>query len=109
MGPRAARYRVASLTRAAMLYRRALNLKRGEVPAEGTKETPLCMDTFRCVSDDVLGWPDLDAIIHEQVDVRLRARVGYRGPRLERVTRQSRRHQWRWPRRRCAQWSFLEA
>lgn len=49
MGPRAARYRAASLTRAAMLYRRAL--KRGEVSAEGTKETPLCMDTFRCVSE----------------------------------------------------------
>jgi carnitine O-acetyltransferase len=48
MGPRAARYRAASLTRAAMFYRRAI--KRGEVPAEGTKDTPLCMDTYRCVS-----------------------------------------------------------
>ena len=47
LGPRAARYRAASLTRAAMLYRRAL--KRGEVPAEGTKDTPFCMDTYRFV------------------------------------------------------------
>ena len=48
MGPRATRYRAASLTRAAMLYRRAL--RRGEVPAEGTKDAPLCMDTYRCIS-----------------------------------------------------------
>ena len=47
LGPHAARYRAASLTRAAMLYRRAL--KRGEVPAEGTKDTPFCMDTYRFV------------------------------------------------------------
>jgi len=47
MGPRATRYRAASLARAAMLYRRAL--KRGEVPAEGTNDAPLCMDTYRCV------------------------------------------------------------
>lgn len=51
-GPRAARNRAASLTRAAMLYRHAL--KRGEVPAEGTKDTPLCMDTYRCVSQPVM-------------------------------------------------------
>ena len=38
MGPRAARYRAASIARAAMLYRRAH--KRGEISAEGTKETP---------------------------------------------------------------------
>lgn len=48
MGPRATRYRAASLARAAMLYRRSL--KRGEVPAEGTKDAPLCMETYRCVS-----------------------------------------------------------
>ncbi|KAI0251797.1 carnitine acetyl transferase [Lactifluus subvellereus] len=48
-GPRAARNRAASLTRAAMLYRRAL--KRGEVPAEGTKDTPFCMDTYRWMFD----------------------------------------------------------
>jgi len=47
MGPRATRYRAASLTRAAMLYRRAL--MRGELPAEGTKDAPYCMDTYRCV------------------------------------------------------------
>ena len=47
-GPRAARYRAASLTRAAILYRRSL--KRGEVSAEGTKDTPFCMDTYRSVS-----------------------------------------------------------
>ncbi len=41
IGPRAARHRTASLTRAAMLYRRAL--KRGEVPAEGTKDDPLLL------------------------------------------------------------------
>lgn len=45
MGPHAARFRAASLTRAAMLYRRAL--KRGEIPVEGNKETPFCMDTYR--------------------------------------------------------------
>ncbi|KAH9004490.1 acyltransferase ChoActase/COT/CPT [Lactarius hatsudake] len=49
LGPSAARYRAASLTRAAMLYRRAL--KRGEVPAEGTKDTPFCMDTYRWMFD----------------------------------------------------------
>ncbi|KAF8493204.1 acyltransferase ChoActase/COT/CPT [Russula emetica] len=49
MGPRATRYRAASLTRAAMLYRRAL--KRGEVPAEGAKDAPLCMDTYRWMFD----------------------------------------------------------
>lgn len=47
LGPRAARYRAASLTRAAMLYRHAL--KRGELPAEGTKDSPFCMDTYRFV------------------------------------------------------------
>ena len=47
LGPRAARYRAASLTRAAMLYRRAL--KRGELLAEGTKDAPFCMDTYRFV------------------------------------------------------------
>ncbi|KAH9977527.1 acyltransferase ChoActase/COT/CPT [Russula compacta] len=46
---RAARYRAASLTRAAMLYRRSL--KRGEVSAEGTKDTPFCMDTYRWMFD----------------------------------------------------------
>src|SRR5258708_3484465 len=51
LGPRAARYRAASLTRAAMLYRRAL--KRGEVPAEGSKDTPFCMDTYRFVLNPV--------------------------------------------------------
>ncbi|KAI0272336.1 acyltransferase ChoActase/COT/CPT [Gloeopeniophorella convolvens] len=48
-GPAAARYRAASLTRAAMLYRAAL--KRGEVPAEGTKDAPFCMDTYRWMFD----------------------------------------------------------
>ena len=36
--------RAAPLTRAAMLYRRAL--KRGEIPAEGTNESPFCVDTW---------------------------------------------------------------
>ncbi|KAI0306076.1 carnitine acetyl transferase [Multifurca ochricompacta] len=49
LGPSTARHRAASLTRAAMLYRRAL--KRGEVPAEGTQDTPLCMDTYRWLFD----------------------------------------------------------
>ena len=56
MGPRAARYRAASIARAAMLYRRAL--KRGEIPAEGTKETPFCMDTYRYISCPHLGFAD---------------------------------------------------
>jgi hypothetical protein len=78
MGPRAARYRAASLTRAAMLYRRAL--KRGEVPAEGTKETPFCMDTYRCVASPCLGFPGFDPITSAQVDVRLCPCAWNRGP-----------------------------
>ena len=78
MGPRAARYRAASITRAAMLYRRAL--KRGEIPSEGTKETPLCMDTYRYVSCPHLGLLDFDLITSAQVDVRLRPCAGNRRP-----------------------------
>lgn len=75
MGPRATRYRAASLTRAAMLYRRAL--KRGEVPAEGTKDAPLCMDTYRCVSYIPSNCPEF--IVRGKVDVRLRTCTRYRG------------------------------
>jgi len=81
MGPRAARHRAASLTRAAMLYRRSL--KRGEVPPEGTKEAPSCMDTYRYVPQPRL--LALVYMVHGQVDVRLCACPRYRGPRLERV------------------------
>ncbi|KAI9510514.1 acyltransferase ChoActase/COT/CPT [Russula earlei] len=49
MGPHAVRYRAASLTRAAMLYRRSL--KRGQVPPEGINHSPFCMDTYRWMFD----------------------------------------------------------
>ncbi|KAI0315025.1 acyltransferase ChoActase/COT/CPT [Amylostereum chailletii] len=41
--------RAASLTRAALLFRQLL--KRGDLPAEGTKDAPFCMDTFRWMFD----------------------------------------------------------
>ncbi|KAI0060699.1 acyltransferase ChoActase/COT/CPT [Artomyces pyxidatus] len=42
-------HRAASLTRAALLFRQTL--QRGELPPEGTKDTPFCMDTFRWMFD----------------------------------------------------------
>ena len=77
MGPRAARYRAASIARAAMLYRRAL--KRGEIAAERTKEIPFCMDMYRYISCPRLGFPDFDLMTPAQVDVRLRPCARNRG------------------------------
>jgi carnitine O-acetyltransferase len=40
--------RAAALARAAMIFRQ--KLKRGQITPDGTKEGPLCMDTYRCVT-----------------------------------------------------------
>lgn len=43
--PQTPTHRAAALTRATMLFRQKLKL--GQLPVEGTKDTPFCMDTFR--------------------------------------------------------------